>query len=79
MADYALLRRLCEADGISGREENVRALILNEITPYCEKITVTPLGCIIAEKSGKQRPVRCVMLDAHMDEVGLIVTYISSR
>lgn len=77
MADYALLRRLCEADGISGREENVRALILNEITPYCEKITVTPLGCIIAEKSGKQRPVRRVMLDAHMDEVGLIVTYIS--
>lgn len=77
MADYALIRRLCEADGISGSEAAVRELILAEIAPYCEKITVSPLGCIIAEKRGAQRSQRRVMLDAHMDEVGLVVTYIS--
>lgn len=77
MADFELVRRLCELDGISGREDAVRKVILEEITPYCESVTVTPLGSIIAEKKGKKRPVRKVMLDAHMDEVGLMVTYIS--
>lgn len=77
MADFELLRRLCALNGISGREDRVRDEILAEIRPYCKSVTVDPLGSIIAEKEGCRRPVRRLMLDAHMDEVGLIVTYIS--
>ena len=77
MADYELLRRLCTLDGISGQEDEVRNFILEEIKPYCSSVQVTALGCIIAEKKGKNPAVRKLMLDAHMDEVGLTVSYIS--
>ena len=79
MADFELLQRLCQADGVSGREDRVRELILTEIAPYCTSVTVDPLGNIIAEKRGQARPLRRVMLDAHMDEVGLIVTDIGEN
>lgn len=75
MADFELLERLCGLNGISGREDRVRDVILAEIRPYCSRVTIDPLGNIIAEKTGARRPVRRLMLDAHMDEVGLIATY----
>lgn len=71
------LTALCSINGASGDESAVRDFILKEISPYCEKITVNPLGCIIAEKHGKVPAKKKVMISAHMDEVGLIVTYIN--
>jgi putative aminopeptidase FrvX len=76
MADLELLKRLCTARGISGSENEVRDLILAEIKPYASKVTVSPLGNIIAFKIGAKRPKTRLMLNAHMDEVGMIVTYI---
>ena len=77
MADLKLLERLCTAQGISGDEGAVREMILEEITPYAESVTVTPLGNIIAEKKGAQRAKTRLLLNAHMDEVGMIVTGIT--
>ena len=77
MADYALLEKLCSLPGISGREDAVREAIIAEIAPYCE-YTVDALGSVIAEKKGKQRAARKLMICAHTDEVGLIVTSITS-
>ncbi|MEG1427126.1 MAG: M42 family peptidase, partial [Oscillospiraceae bacterium] len=54
-------------------------LILREIEPYADSIAVTPLGNIIAEKKGKQMPNQKLMLSAHMDEVGMIVTDIDEK
>lgn len=76
MADLQLLKKLCTAQGISGDEGAVREMILQEITPFAEKITVTPLGNIIAEKKGANRAKVRLLLNAHMDEVGLLVTTI---
>lgn len=76
MAEIALLQRLCEQNGISGREQSVAAVILEEITPYADTIETDALGNVIAFKQGKNRPVVKLMLSAHMDEVGMIVTYI---
>lgn len=79
MADLKLLERLCTAQGISGDEGTVREMILEEITPYAESVTVTPLGNIIAEKKGAQRAKTRLLLNAHMDEVGMIVTGITKE
>lgn len=79
MADLNLLERLCTAQGISGDEGAVRELILKEITPFAKSVTVTPLGNLIVEKEGAARAKTRVLLNAHMDEVGLIVTGINEN
>ena len=77
MADLQLLETLCACNGISGSEGSVRELILREITPHVTDVQIDPLGSIIAFKKGKNRAKTDLMLSAHMDEVGLIVTYIT--
>ncbi|QNK39285.1 M42 family metallopeptidase [Caproicibacter fermentans] len=77
MGRFELLRELCGAHGISGREDAVRKIILREIEPVADSVELTPLGNIIAVKKGLKRPKTSLMLDAHMDEVGLIVTDIT--
>lgn len=69
------LKQLCLLDGISGREDAVREYIISEIEGKC-KYTVDVMGNVIAYKKGKYEPKNKVMLSAHMDEVGFIVTYI---
>lgn len=70
-----LLHELCDINGASGDEGCVREYIIEKIKDHCE-YTVNPLGCIIAHKKGRKRAKNKVMLSAHMDEVGLIATYI---
>lgn len=77
MADWRLLKRLCAARGISGQEDEVRSLILKEITPLADSVEISPLGNIVAFKAGEKPANRKLMLTAHMDEVGLIVTQIT--
>ncbi len=71
-----LIKNLCSLDGVSGNEDAVRERIIELIDGHCE-YTVDNLGNIIAFKKGKSRPANKIMLDAHMDEVGLIATYIT--
>jgi len=72
-----LLKKLCNIDGTSGDEKAVRDFIISQIDGFCDWKTDN-LGNIIAFKKGKNKPSRKVMLDAHMDEVGLIITSITS-
>lgn len=72
-----LIKRLCAIDGTSGDEKTVREFIINEIKDYCE-YRVDNLGSVIAFKKGEKRPCRKIMLDAHTDEVGLIITNITA-
>lgn len=72
-----LLEKLCQLNGTSGDEARVRDYIISEISEYCE-YTVDPLGSIIAYKKGKERAKNKVMISAHMDEVGMIVTSIKN-
>lgn len=70
-----MLRELCLINGISGDEAKVRDYIISKIKDKCT-YEVDPLGNILAFKKGKNTPKNKVMLSAHMDEVGFIVTYI---
>ncbi len=70
------LKELCEICGASGSETAVADYIQSVISPYCE-CKIDSMGNLIAFKKGAQRPVKKVMLDAHMDEVGFIVTSVN--
>ena len=72
-----LLEKLCQINGTSGDEGKVRDYIISQIKGYCE-YTVDPLGSIIAYKKGANRSKNKIMISAHMDEVGMIVTSIKS-
>lgn len=66
-----LLERLSNACGIPGREDEVRHLLRQELAPHVDDIWTDPMGNLIMRKgAGSTR----VMLDAHMDEVGFVVS-----
>lgn len=69
------LKNLCLINGISGDEGKVRNYIIDKIKDKCT-YSIDPMGNILAFKKGKNTPKNKVMLSAHMDEVGFIVTYI---
>lgn len=71
------LRELCMADSVSGRESEVGKIIETLAKKYCENVYIDPLGNVIAEKMGKDRPSSKIMFSAHMDEVGFIVKWIN--
>lgn len=73
-----LLKRLCLIDGISGDEGNIRDFIISQIKDFCE-YKVDNLGNIICFKKGKNAPSKKVMIDAHTDEVGLIITSVTEK
>ncbi len=77
MINYELVHALCTAKGISGDETAVRSLILNEIKDYADW-RVDALGNILVHKKGKSPAKARLMLSAHMDEVGLMVTDITA-
>ena len=72
-----LIEKLCQINGTSGDENKVRNFIISEISGHCD-YTVDPLGNIIAYKKGAESAKNKVMISAHMDEVGMIVTSIKS-
>lgn len=72
-----LLQVLSDARGVSGDERAVRELILEAVRPWCDETRVDALGNLLclrkARRPSAAKPLR-VMLDAHMDEIGLIIT-----
>lgn len=73
-----MLKELCNLNGTSGDEGAVRDYIINEIKDFCE-YSMDNLGSIVAFKKGNKRPSKKVMLCAHMDEVGFIITDIDDN
>jgi len=71
-----LLQKLVEAPGTPGFEEPVRRVMIEELMPYVDTMEVDRLGNLIACKRGSSPNGPKIMLDAHMDEVGLIVKHV---
>lgn len=68
-----LLRKLTELPGVSGYEKAVRAFLRNVLSPVATSIQEDPLGNLIVNKTSLHSGPK-VMLCAHMDEVGFLVT-----
>ena len=83
--DDALLGRLSEASGVSGGEDAVRRLLIDEVRDHVDTLEIDALGNLVARiapagprssrSNGSRRPRRGphVLLCAHMDEEGLMV------
>ena len=68
-----LLKELCKTDSVPGDEKQIRELIIDKVKDVCE-YRVDPLGSLICFKKGKKTPEKKLMICAHMDEVGFIIT-----
>lgn len=80
MIDVALLRQLCEIAGAPGFEKRVRDLVRDLVTPHVDEVRTDNLGNVIAIKKGLRNPnQKRVMVAAHMDEIGFIVTHIDEQ
>lgn len=76
--DFNLLKEICQLNGTSGDELSVANYIKNKLENEKDiQINTDNLGNLIVFKKGEQSPKNKVMLAAHMDEVGFIVTYIT--
>ena len=76
----ALTRKLTEAFGPSGHEQTIRELIRDEIKGLADEVRVDALGNLIARKKGTgATPRKKVMVAAHMDEIGVIVTHVDEK
>ena len=73
-----ILKNLCNLDGVSGDESAVSDFIISQIDGFCDW-KKDSLGNIIVHKNGKNTPKHKVMLDAHTDEVGLIICGITNE
>jgi endoglucanase len=74
----ALLKQLTEAVGVSGAEKEVRLLIRDLIADHVDEWSVDTMGNLLATKRGTGQIDLRVLVDAHMDEVGLLITDIDS-
>ena len=70
-----LLRTLSEATGVSGYEVEVRAIVTEAFSRYADEVRHDSMGNVIALKRGLgAEPRHSIMLAAHIDEIGLLVT-----
>jgi putative aminopeptidase FrvX len=72
------LKNLSDACGVTGREEEVRNLMVTLLKPLTDQVVVDKLENVVAVKRGKKNAPK-VMLAAHMDEVGLMVKTITKE
>lgn len=74
-----LLKDLCRLPGVSGDEDRVRDFIRAQAAPYASAIRTDALGNLIVFKKGRKTTRNKLLLAAHMDEVGVIVTRITDE
>ncbi len=76
MANWELLKELSETPGIPGNEDRIRDIVLRETKDYIDNYEIDPLGNLIIHAGGNGPRL---LLDAHMDEVGFMISKIERK
>lgn len=71
-----LLKKYVSVPGASGSEKNICEAIKSEIKNYVDEVYTDALGNLIAHKKGNEKKI---MFAAHMDEIGVVVTFIDDN
>lgn len=75
-----LIKKLVEAYGPSGFEDGMRDLIRAEIEGHADEVWTDQMGNLIARKGQRQDGTGLkVMIAAHMDEIGVMVTHVTEK
>ena len=75
--NISLLKEICETPGAPGYEQEIRKLVLKETKGLGDTISVDNMGNVTVFKQGKTN--KKVMIAAHMDEIGFMVTHIDEN
>ena len=77
--DFQLLRRLSNAPGVSGFEDEVQAVVRTELEASCDEVRSDRLGNVIGLRRAADRSENTprIVLAAHADEIGMMVKHIS--
>ncbi|MGD1997202.1 MAG: M42 family peptidase, partial [Anaerolineae bacterium] len=73
-----LIHKLVETSGPSGFEDPIREVIRAEVEDLADEVRVTPLGSLVGVRRGTGDGRR-ILLAAHMDEIGVIVTHVDKK
>ena len=77
---FKVLKQLSETPGPSGFEQRISAVVNELWEPFADSVSVDRLGSVIAVKRGQgAEPRPRLLLAAHLDEIGLMVTKIASQ
>ncbi|MHA1590627.1 MAG: M42 family metallopeptidase [Candidatus Njordarchaeales archaeon] len=74
---FRLAKKLCETPSPSGFESKIREVLIEEIRDYVDELWIDSMGNLIAKKAGQGEGK--VMIAAHMDEIGLMITNIDKN
>ncbi|KSW12150.1 peptidase M42 [Pyrodictium occultum] len=75
---FRLLKRLADAFGVSGYEDEARGIVVDELREAADELRVDRLGNVIAVKRGERGGIR-MLWDSHMDEIGFFVRDIDEK
>ena len=75
----SLIQKLVETTGPSGYEAQIRAVLKAEIEHHVDELYVDPLGNLIARKGQPSAEGIKIMLAAHIDEIGIMVTQVDEN
>jgi putative aminopeptidase FrvX len=74
-----LIQKLVETQGPSGYEAQIRSVVRAEVEPYADELKVDALGNLIVRKGeGRAEGIK-IMLAAHIDEIGIMVTQVDEN
>ena len=74
-----ILEELSNAIGVSGEEDDVREIVIGAIRDHVSDLQVDALGNVTARQRGAEYPEFSVMIAAHMDEIGMMVTAVEAN
>jgi tetrahedral aminopeptidase len=78
--NVSLLKRICEIPGAPGFEKRIRDLVVELVSPLVDEVKTDNLGNVVAVKKSKKNPgSKKIMVAAHLDEIGFIVTHIDDK
>lgn len=75
---FEIVAALCAADGVSGDEENAGAAAVKLLEAYGEAEFDSATGNVFFQRKGTDSKLPTVLLDAHIDEVGFVVTDVTN-
>ena len=73
------LNRLSISSGVSGHEVSIASLVMERFKSLTDEVQCDAFGNVYTLKRGNSKPNKKIMIAAHMDEIGLIVTKIDPR
>ena len=77
--NHDLIKELCDTPGVPGCEDAISSIVLREIEDLCVAYLKDPMGNLIFQVNDTIPEAPTILIDAHMDEVGFIVSHIEDN